>query len=149
MNAAAQPAPPDVGDLLLQQGILSEKQLELVRRRQTRLAIAQHQAIVDLNYASEEDTYRALATLNNLQFTDLSDATLDKALLEHVPLKLIFNNQLIPLALTGDVLTVAVAEPPKPIEQGNLRLLLNKRFQFVITSPCAIHATLRKQFGLV
>jgi len=61
------PAPArDVGDLLKEQGILSEKQLELVRRRQARLAIPQYQAIVDLNYASEEDTYRALATLNHL-----------------------------------------------------------------------------------
>lgn len=142
MNPEAQTVPPDVGDLLHQQGILSEKQLELVRRRQARLAIAQHQAIVDLNYASEEDTYRALATLNGLPFTDLSEVTLNKSLLEHVPLKLIFNNQLIPLALDGDLLTVAVAEPPRPIEQGNLRLLLNKRFQFVITTPSAIHATL-------
>lgn len=148
MNPEAQTSPPDVGDLLHQQGILSEKQLELVRRRQARLAIAQHQAIVDLNYASEEDTYRALATLNGLPFTDLSEVTLNKSLLEHVPLKLIFNNQLIPLALDGDLLTVAVAEPPRPIEQGNLRLLLNKRFQFVITTPSAIHATLRKHFGL-
>jgi type II secretory ATPase GspE/PulE/Tfp pilus assembly ATPase PilB-like protein len=138
----------DVGDLLREQGILSEKQLELARRRQTRLSIPQHRAIVDLNYASEEDTYRALATLNDLPFTDLSTTTLDKALLEHVPLKLIFSNHLLPLALEGDLLTVAVAEPPQPIEEGNLRLLLNKRFQFVITTPSAIHATLRKQFGL-
>ena len=138
----------EVGDLLREQGILSEKQLELARRRQTRLGMPQHRAIVDLNYASEEDTYRALATLNDLPFTDLSNATLDKALLEHVPLKLIFSNHLIPLALEGDLLTVAVAEPPQPIEQGNLRLLLNKRFQFVITTPSAIHATLRRQFGL-
>lgn len=148
MNPAPPPPVRDVGDLLREQGILSEKQLELARRRQTRLGIPQHRAIVDLNYASEEDTYRALATLNNLPFTDVSAITLDKALVEHVPLKLIFSNQLLPLRLEGDLLTVAVAEPPQPIEQGNLRLLLNKRFQFVITTPCAIHATLRKNFGL-
>jgi general secretion pathway protein E/type IV pilus assembly protein PilB len=147
MNPETQ-TPQDVGDLLKAQGILSEKQLELVRRRQARLNMPQHQAVVDLNYASEEDTYRALATLNNLPFTDLSKAALDKALLEHVPLRLIFNNQLIPLTLEGDLLTVAVAELPKPIEEGNLRLLLNKRFHFVITTPSAIHAMLRKQFGL-
>jgi type II secretory ATPase GspE/PulE/Tfp pilus assembly ATPase PilB-like protein len=148
MNPESQPPARDVGDLLKEQGILSEKQLEQVRRRQTRLAIPQHQAIVDLNYASEEDTYRALATLNDLPFTDVSTRTLDKALVGQVPLKLIFHYHLIPLALEGDLLTVAIAEPPRPMEQGNLRLLLNKRFQFVITTPSAIHATLRKHFGL-
>jgi len=147
--SASVPSPTlEVGDLLRQQGILTEKQLELARRRQAHLGIPQHQAIVDLNYASEEATYRALATLNQLPFTDLSGVTLDKTLLDQVPLKLVFHNQLIPLALKGDLLTVAVPELPQPIEQGNLRLLLNKRFEFVITTPSAIHALLRQQFGL-
>lgn len=148
MSPTLPPTRPEVGDLLRAQGILSEKQLELARRRQTRLAIPQHRAIVDLNYASEADTYRALATLHELPFTDLAEVSLDPALLEHVPLKLIFHNQLIPLTLAGDLLTVAVAELPRPIEQGNLRLVLNKRLAFVITTPSAIHALLRKQFGL-
>jgi len=146
MNAP--PQPRDVGDLLREQGILSDKQLELVRRRQARLGIPQHQAVVDLNYASEEATYRALAQIHGLPFADVSATALDPALVTQVPLKLVFHYHLLPLALEGDLLTVAVAEPLQPIEQGNLRLLLNKRLQFVITTPSAIHATLRRHFGL-
>jgi hypothetical protein len=53
--------PTDVGDLLLQQGKLTERQLELARRRQSRLEMPQHRAIIDLNYASEERTLTGLS----------------------------------------------------------------------------------------
>ncbi|MHB8523078.1 MAG: GspE/PulE family protein [Limisphaerales bacterium] len=138
----------DVGDLLKEKGILSDKQLELVQRRQRRLRISQHHAVVDLNYASEEDTYRALASLHKLEFVDLSHRTLDKSILDLVPVKLVFHYRLIPLGQEGDLLTVAMSEPPRPVEQGNLRLLLGRRLNLVITTPSCIHAVIRKNFGL-
>ena len=70
MNANQDAAPKEVGDLLLEQGKLTEQQLEQVRRRQRRLGLPQHRAIVDLNFASEEDTWRALAAANHTDFAD-------------------------------------------------------------------------------
>jgi len=65
-----------------------------------------------------------------------------------VPLELIFRSKLIPLSATADSLTVAVAEPPQPIEESNLRLMLGRRLCFVLTTPSAIHAALHRHFGL-
>src|SRR5438045_9068829 len=103
----------NVGDILLQQGKLTEKQLELVRRREERLKVQEHRAIVDLNYASEETTYRALAELNHLDFVDLGNSDLPKNVLEAIPVKLIFSYRVIPLALEGDLITAAFCEPLK------------------------------------
>jgi general secretion pathway protein E/type IV pilus assembly protein PilB len=139
---------PEVGDLLLARGILSSKQLEQVRRRQTRLSIPQHRAIIDLNYASEEDTYRALAELNKLEFVDLATVKLEPQVLNSVPLRVIFHHRLVPLAHEEDQLKVAVCEVPRPIELGNLRLLLNQRLKLALATPSAIHAVLKKHFGL-
>ena len=122
----------EVGDLLVAQGKLSEPQLEQVRRRQRRLNLAQHRAIVDLNYASEEDTWRALAQANRLEFTDPSTLELKKDTLELVPLKLVFHYHMLPIAGDAESVTLAFSEPPRPLEQGNLRLLLNKRFKIVL-----------------
>ncbi len=138
----------DTGDLLLEQRKLSEKQLEQVRRSQQRLGIPQHQAIVDLNYASEEDTYRALAALNHLDFIDHSQLTLTPGVLELVPVKLIFHYRMVPVSLVGEVLTLAFGEPPRQMELGNLRLLLGKRLKVVLTTPSSLHAVLKRQFGL-
>ena len=51
----------EVGDLLFDAGKLDAQQLDHVRRRQKRLRTPQHHAIVELGFASETDTYTALA----------------------------------------------------------------------------------------
>ena len=138
----------EVGDLLLAEGKLTGRQLELARKRQRRLNAPQHRAIVELNYASEEDTYRALATLNHLDYVDLSEVVLPRNVLDAVPVKLIFHYRMVPVALEGELLTLAFSEPPRQIEQGNLRLLLGKRLRIVLTTPSCIHAVIKNHFGL-
>src|SRR5215467_12954948 len=95
----------EVGDLLLEQGKLNAQQLEQVRKRQRRLNLPQHRAIVDLNFASEEDTWRALARANNLEFVDPLALDLTRETLELVPVKFIFHYHLLPLEGDGDALT--------------------------------------------
>jgi general secretion pathway protein E/type IV pilus assembly protein PilB len=148
MNADPDAAPKEAGDLLLEQGKLTEQQLEQVRRRQRRLGLPQHRAIVDLNFASEEDTWRALAASNRLEFVDPVALDLKRETLELVPIKFIFHYHLLPLGLEEDCLTLAFSEPPTQMEQGNLRLLLSKRFKIVLATPSSIHAVIKKNFGL-
>jgi type II secretory ATPase GspE/PulE/Tfp pilus assembly ATPase PilB-like protein len=136
------------GDLLLQQGKLSEAQLEQVRRRQRRLNLPQHRAILDLNFASEEDTWRALASANHLEFVDPVALEPSRETLELVPIKFIFHYHLLPLGMEDDGLILAFSEPPRQMEQGNLRLLLAKRFKIVLATPSAMHAVIKKHFGL-
>jgi general secretion pathway protein E/type IV pilus assembly protein PilB len=148
MNANPDAAPKEAGDLLLEQGKLTEQQLDQVRRRQRRLGLPQHRAIVDLNFASEEDTWRALAASNRLEFVDPVALDLKRETLELVPIKFIFHYHLLPLGLEEDCLTLAFSEPPTQMEQGNLRLLLSKRFKIVLATPSSIHAVIKRNFGL-
>ena len=141
-------AAKEAGDLLLEQGKLTEQQLEQVRRRQRRLNLPQHRAIVDLNFASEESTWRALAAANRLEFADPVALDLKRETLELVPMKFIFHYHLLPLGIEDDCLTLAFSEPPRQMEQGNLRLLLGKRFKIVLATPSSIHAVIKKTFGL-
>ncbi len=138
----------EVGDLLFDQGKLDVKQLEQVRRRQQRLSIPQHRAITDLNFTSEEDTYRALARQHELEFVAPAQMQLNASLLELVPVKLVFHYRMVPLTLEGEVLTLVFSEPPRQMELGNLRLLLGKRIRVALATPSSIHAAIKKHFGL-
>ncbi len=71
-----------------------------------------------------------------------------REILDLVPIKLIFHYHLLPLGLEDDGLILAFSEPPRQMEQGNLRLLLGKRFKIVLATPSAIHAVIKKHFGL-
>lgn len=142
------PEKQDIGDLLLEAGHLTAQQLEQVRRQQARTGKPLHKTVVELNLATEEETYRAVAKFHHLDYVDLTQLEIPSAVLEAVPVKLIFHYRMIPLAVEGDQLTVALSEPLKQLEQGNLRLLLNKRLKMAISSPSAIHAILKQRFGL-
>jgi len=148
MSPSGENVQKEPGELLLQAGTLTPQQLEQVRRRQRRLGIPQHRAIVDLNFASEEDTWRALAKVHHLEFVDPDTIDLKRETLELVPIKLIFHHRLLPLDGNADSLTLAFSEPPRQMEQGNLRLVLGKRFKIVLATPSAIHAVIKKHFGL-
>lgn len=148
MNPLPSPRAREPGDHLLEEGKITEAQLEQARRRQKRLNLPQHRAIVDLNFASEEDTWRALAAVSQLEFVDPLALNLSRETLELVPIRLLFHYRFLPLGLEEDCLTLAFSEPPRQIEQGNLRLLLGKRFKTVLATPSAVHAVIKKNFGL-
>src|SRR5207248_5576483 len=113
-----------------------------------RLNLPQHRAVIDLNLASEEDTWRALAAANNLEFVDPVLLEPKRDLLEQIPIKFLYHYHLLPVGQEGDQLTLAFSEPPRQMEQGNLRLLLGKRFKIVLATPSSIHAVIKKNFGL-
>ncbi len=145
----ANPVPPiEPAMLLFQQGKLDARELEQVRRRQDRLGVPQHRAVIDLNYATEEDTWRALAETLNCEFIDLTVRAPDPDALKAVPVKFIFHDHLVPCALEGELLTIDFSEQPRPMELGNLRLLLNRRIKVALATPSSIHALLKRQFGL-
>ncbi len=138
----------DVGTVLLEAGTISEKQLDLARRRHTRQQVPLHRAIVDLNFASEEDTHRALAEVNGMEFVDLGSATASDDLLKMVPVKIALHFRFAPVAFEDGQLTVAFSEPPVLSDMGNLRLLLGKRLRAAIATPSGIHAFIKKHYGL-
>jgi type II secretory ATPase GspE/PulE/Tfp pilus assembly ATPase PilB-like protein len=145
----AKPAPLiEPAMLLFQRGKLGARELEQVRRRQERLGLPQHRAIVDLNYATEEDTWRVLAEIHNLEFIDFATRPPSAEAIKAVPVKFVFHYHMVPWALDGEQLTIAFSELPRPMELGNLRLLLSKRIKVALATPSSIHAFLKGQFGL-
>ncbi|MGO9201599.1 MAG: GspE/PulE family protein [Limisphaerales bacterium] len=147
MNGTPPPSQKEVGDLLLAQGKLTEQQLEQVRRRQRRLNLPQHRAIVDLNFASEEDTWRALAAVNRLEFVDPVAMDLSRETLDLVPMKFVLHYHLLPVGVEPEGLILAFSEPPRQVEPA-LRLVLGKPFRAVLAAPSSIHAVTKKHFGL-
>src|SRR5690606_3820197 len=148
VSAAMITNPKETAEVLLAQGKLTAEQFDQVRRRQKRLDVPQHRAVVDLNFASEEDTWRALAQVSGLEFVDIASLDLSRETLQLIPIKLIFHYRMLPIGGNADSVTLAFSEPPRPMELGNLRLLLNKRFDIQLATPSAIRGCIKKHFGL-
>src|SRR5512137_2073150 len=99
MNQGIESSGREPGDILFAEGKITAPQLEQVRRRQKRLSIPQHRAVVDLNFASEEDTWRALATASGLEFVDPATLGIQRETLDLVPIKFVFHYRLLPLGI--------------------------------------------------
>lgn len=138
----------ELGRILLEEGVLTHRQLELARRRAARQQIVLYRAIIDLNFASETATYRALAQVHGLQFVTFDEVTADAALCQRVPVKVVLHFSTFPLAEASGLLTMAFADPPPPSELANLRLVLGKRLKVAIMPPSGIRAAIEKFYGL-
>jgi general secretion pathway protein E len=98
------------GQILLQKGLLDERQLRLARESQAadgRL----DRAAVELGFVSEEDALSAVGEALGLEMVDLAHAPMDLALLKDFPLKLIHQHQIFPLRWDDGSLVVATGDP--------------------------------------
>ncbi len=138
----------EVGDVLFENGRLSDRQLELVRLRQRRFNSPQHRAIVELGFLPEEEVWQALAACHGLDFLDLAQREFTREELESVPLKVILHFRTLPVGTDADVTILAFSEPPRQADLANLRMLLNRRLRVVLTTPAAIHRVIKSRFGL-
>lgn len=148
MPPSAESSWTDVGEILRSQGILNEKHLQILREHPNRRHIPVHRLILELNLASEQDTLRALAKVHRVEFQDLEDFAIPEALLESVPLKLIFHYRFLPLAVSAEEIAIACGDIPSSLELAHLRLLLKREVRFLLTTPSRVDAVIKSQFGL-
>lgn len=138
----------DLAEILHEQGVLTDRQRDQVRKREERHGIPQHRAAVDLGYSSESIVWKALADHLHLPFLDAEGAPPSQEILESVPLKLVFHYRMIPWKDSGASLLLAFSDPPSQLELGKLRLLLGRRIEVALTTPSALHELIQRQFGL-
>ena len=138
----------DVGEILRSKGILNQEHLQILRGHPNRRQLPVHRLILELNLASEQDTLQALAKVHGVEFQDLENFVIPEALLESVPLKLIFHYRFLPLSVSADEITIACGDIPRSLELAHLRLLLKREVRFLLTTPSRIDAVIKSQFGL-
>ncbi len=138
----------DAADLLLAKGLLTEVSLQQVRQRQQRLKVSCAKAVLELRLASEEETIKALAESEYLDYLPLDSYEPSDELLHSLPVKLVFHYHILPVKVEDDCFTLAFGDVPSSIELGNLRLILGKRIQVVLAPPSRIQSVIKRCFGI-
>ncbi|TVP76972.1 MAG: type II/IV secretion system protein [Puniceicoccaceae bacterium] len=148
MTSRVQKPDDSLGQNLLREAILTPRQLDLANRRSARQRIQLHRAIIDLNFASETDIYRALAAVHSLPFLELDSVQISPELTQQVPLKVALRFRTLPVEQNGGMLTLAFSEPPTASDLANLRLALTQRLKVTLMTPSSIHAGISRYYGL-
>ncbi|MCP5516443.1 MAG: Flp pilus assembly complex ATPase component TadA [Verrucomicrobiales bacterium] len=103
--------PVDLGDRLLDAGVLTEPQLELARREQKRRGVALGKVLVDLAMVSPERVSGFLADQVSTAYVDVARQALDNTVVELIPRDVAREHRVLPVSQVDGTLTVAMADP--------------------------------------
>ena len=138
----------DIIDILLAQKEINEEQAEQVRRRMRRSQIPAYQALLDLNYSSQEKIYKALSQTTGIPFVILGDTEISEEATQKVTPKVALKYQFVPISIERGTMKAAFSAPPSIRDRETLRLLLGARLDPVIATPNEVSSTLKRIYGL-
>jgi len=99
-----------LGQLVLDEGLVSEIQLNLARREQKRQGLMLGEVLIELGFISADALTDTLAHQSKTDVVDLINISIDPDVLSLIPHKEAIKHKLIPLEFTDGVLTVAFAD---------------------------------------
>jgi len=100
-----------LGEILLERGVISRVQLEAALKGQKELGLLFGEALVALKYATEEDIVQALTCQYGFPFLPLSNYEISPEVIATVPVDVCKKYCLIPIDRIGRSLTLAMANP--------------------------------------
>ncbi len=133
---------------LVVDGHLSQAQADTVRRRMKRSSIAAHQAVIELEFCSQEALYRTLSAVTGMPFVVLHDLELSEEARKLVSPKAAIHYRFVPLQLKKGSMEAAFANPPNVRDLENLRLLLGRRIEPRLATAHEVTMVLKTIYGL-
>ena len=136
-----------VGQALVQSGLLDEEGLERYAAEALRAGVKLTVHLVRSGVLKSHDILKALSAHFHFDVVSLKAVTVDKAVIERVPVKFATYYQFMPITIEKQKLTVAIAEPLDIYSQDEVRAHLGLEPKFVLASPWDIEEALKKYYG--
>jgi type IV pilus assembly protein PilB len=139
----ADPLHPIV-NLLREQGRLDDLQVEEIVQEHTKTGKAVQQIIADAGYASMSDILRVIADHLGTEVVEISEADLNKEIIESIPADTARMYQCVPVAVYGSTVQVAFSDPLNPEVVDQTAFASGKEIMPVVADPAQIQAVLNK-----
>ncbi|MBC7680278.1 MAG: Flp pilus assembly complex ATPase component TadA, partial [Pseudorhodobacter sp.] len=137
-----------LGDILLEDGLLTPEQLSTAVEEQRRLGRSLGRVLVDLGHLSEGQLVAALATQIGLRFVDLSDYPVDGSAVSRVSHTVCRRHNALPIGYDEGKLVVAMADPANVFAIDDIRALTGLEVRPVVaTRPDVLAAINRYHRG--
>jgi type IV pilus assembly protein PilB len=136
-----------LGEILLQWGQLTEKQLEEATKLTAGSGKKVGEILVELNFASEADVTRALASQHELEYVDLDRFDIDKDAISLLPVDVIRKYKVLPLGQSGGKLKVLIHDPLDLDTLDKLRFRMNCEIDTALAAKSKIYEYIDRVFG--
>jgi type IV pilus assembly protein PilB len=133
-----------LGQILLEQGLLTQEQLEHALEEHRKTPRSLGRTLIDLGYIRERDLVRALAEQVGLEFVDLSDHRIDPVVAGLLPEPLCRRYRALPIGERDGKLLVAMSDPANVYALDDIRTLTGRDVQPVVATANDIEQAIQK-----
>lgn len=138
-----------LGELLIKKGVVTQAQLEVALREHNKTGELLGKSLVRLGFISEEQLLMTLAEQLSIQFIpSLKDKTVPEQVIKAVPARFVWHYKFMPLALRGDLLTIAISNPLDVWPTEDIKFHLGFEVEVVLAVETEIMAAIKTYYGL-
>jgi type IV pilus assembly protein PilB len=136
-----------VAELFIEQRVLRASQAEDVLNEANLNGKSMLQAMVDSGFVDESGFYQTIAEALGVEYVDLGEIEIPLAVLKLIPSGLARLHRALPIALNGNTLRVALADPLDPHAAEDLRFALGKDIDVVVAPTEQIENKISDYYG--
>jgi type II secretory ATPase GspE/PulE/Tfp pilus assembly ATPase PilB-like protein len=138
-----------IGDLLKDEGIISDKEigLALLEQRATKERVGD--ILIRLGLVTQTELAQAIAKQFGIEFVELRHLSPQKEALSALPVQFARENSLLPISVEDTTLTIATSEPDNSKLSDLASRISKKRIRFVAASPSQIQKHIEKDYYLL
>ncbi len=137
-----------IGQLLIDQGLITPEQLEAGLKEQKKNGGLLCTVLVRLNFIKEDKVLNILSQQLSIPYIKLQNKDIDPLIIQRVPAKFASHYKIIPLDFQDGALTVAMANPMDVRILDDIRLLLGIEVKGALSSEGDIDEAIRKYYGV-
>jgi type IV pilus assembly protein PilB len=135
-----------LGELLVRAKLITPEQLDQALEIQKSSGGLFGAVLVKLGYISEAEIASCLSHQHGVPSVDLSKVAIDPAVLKLIPADVARKHLLIPLSRSGNILTVAMANPSNIFAIDDLRFITGCNIQPMVASDTSIQNGLNRYY---
>ena len=137
----------DFTDVLVRRKLISPDQLTEAENTASSTGVKLQDALIKLGYVSAHECMSALAEHHGVQYLDMTDLEIPKAVIELVPESVARENVVLPLSLEGNQLKIITADPTNYDTIQKLQFILNKDVVPVLAIQEQITEAINRNYG--
>ena len=134
-------------DMLLEQELVTQEQLQECIQLHRSTGRSLPDLLVEKDYLSEEDLVVTLSDQLGIPHIRVAHYSISKEVLAEVPETLARQYQILPVSVTGDTLTLAMANPLNIMALDDLRMLTSYEIEPVVAVASELRDAINKHYG--
>jgi len=134
----------DLADVLLEEGLITEEQLQRAQSEQERKGRSLGRVLIELGLVKETDLVAALARQVGLEFVDLSDHSIDPSAASLISDQVARRYRALPIGFEDSRLVVAMSDPSNVFALDDIRTITGLEVKPVVATAADIDSAIRK-----